>query len=202
MKGHVVDRRIRKTEAQLRSGLARLMHLKAVREITVKELVDEVDINRSTFYLHYTDIYDLIKKTEDELLFSIQRAIEQHPLHEKPKENAIACLEEVFRTLAENREICSALLGENGDLPFIRNVENIIVKSVMKNLTALLPASFDNAYLLAYCFSGCLGMVRCWATENRPESPDYMAQLTYRLIFDAMDIFLGKAAQNLEPASI
>ncbi len=69
MKADVVDRRIRKTEAQLRSGLARLMQLKGAREITVKELVDEVDINRSTFYLHYTDIYDLLKKTEEELLY-------------------------------------------------------------------------------------------------------------------------------------
>ena len=51
-----VDRRVRKTKAQLRRGLARLMQEKSINEITVKELVDEVDINRSTFYLHYTDI--------------------------------------------------------------------------------------------------------------------------------------------------
>ena len=49
-----VDRRVRKTKAQLREGLARLMLQKSIKEITVKELVDEVDINRSTFYLHYT----------------------------------------------------------------------------------------------------------------------------------------------------
>ena len=46
------DRRVRKTKAQLRAGLAKLMQTKSIKEITVKELVDEVDINRSTFYLH------------------------------------------------------------------------------------------------------------------------------------------------------
>ena len=51
-----VDRRVRKTRAQLRAGLARLLQKKSIKEITVKELVEEVDINRSTFYLHYTDI--------------------------------------------------------------------------------------------------------------------------------------------------
>ena len=45
-----VDRRVRKTKAQLRAGLARLMQKKSIKEITVKELVEEVDINRSTFY--------------------------------------------------------------------------------------------------------------------------------------------------------
>ena len=53
------DRRIRKTRAQLRKGLAELMQEKSVSEITVKELVERVDINRSTFYLHYTDIYNM-----------------------------------------------------------------------------------------------------------------------------------------------
>src|SRR5699024_7421159 len=44
------DRRVRKTRAQLRAGLATLMQKKSIKEITVKELVEEVDINRSTFY--------------------------------------------------------------------------------------------------------------------------------------------------------
>ena len=56
-----VDRRVRKTKAQLRAGLARLMQKKSIKEITVKELVEEVDINRSTFYLHYTDIYQMLR---------------------------------------------------------------------------------------------------------------------------------------------
>ena len=49
------DRRVRKTKNQLRTGLARLMKKKNIGQITVKELVDDVDINRSTFYLHYSD---------------------------------------------------------------------------------------------------------------------------------------------------
>ena len=36
------DRRVRKTKAQLRAGLAKLMQTKSIKEITVKELVDEV----------------------------------------------------------------------------------------------------------------------------------------------------------------
>ena len=39
-----VDRRVRKTKMQLRQGLARLMQKKSIKEITVKELGDEVDI--------------------------------------------------------------------------------------------------------------------------------------------------------------
>ena len=62
-----VDRRVRKTKNQLRQGLARLMLEKSLKEITVKELTDLVDMNRGTFYLHYRDIYDLYAQIEAEL---------------------------------------------------------------------------------------------------------------------------------------
>ena len=55
------DRRIPRTRAQLRHGLALLMEQKSVKEVTVKELTDLVNINRSTFYLHYTDIYHMLE---------------------------------------------------------------------------------------------------------------------------------------------
>ena len=42
-----MDRRVRKTRAQLRQGLAELLKEKSLKEITVKELVEKVDINRS-----------------------------------------------------------------------------------------------------------------------------------------------------------
>ena len=58
------DRRVRKTRAQLRAGLATLMQKKSIKEITVKELVEEVDINRSTFYLHYADIYQMLERSK------------------------------------------------------------------------------------------------------------------------------------------
>ena len=61
-----VDRRVIKTRRQLKKGLAALMKEKSVNQITVKELVEEVDINRSTFYLHFKDIQDLLREIERE----------------------------------------------------------------------------------------------------------------------------------------
>ena len=173
------------------AALARLMQLKAAREITVKELVEEVDINRSTFYLHYTDIYDMLKKTENELLESINLAIETHPLYEKPRENAVACLEESFRTLASNKEICAALLGPNGDIAFLQSIESLIVKSVIKDLAPLLPENVMDSYLPSFCFSGCLGLIRAWLSKNCTDTPAHMAHLTYKLVAGAMDVFRG-----------
>ena len=80
------DRRVRKTKTQLRNGLAMLMKEKSVGEITVKELVDQVDINRSTFYLHYPDISGLLYEIENDLAEEMERAIREHPI-EKREDN-------------------------------------------------------------------------------------------------------------------
>ena len=90
-----VDRRIRKTKAQLRRGLARLMQEKSINEITVKELVDEVDINRSTFYLHYTDIYQMLQKIEEEVMEEIVQVMEVCPIDHSDRDSVIIILSPV-----------------------------------------------------------------------------------------------------------
>lgn len=56
------DRRKERTEKEILNGLIALMQEKSMKNISVRELAERIDINRSTFYLHYTDIYDLIEK--------------------------------------------------------------------------------------------------------------------------------------------
>ena len=53
------DKRIEKTECAIRSAFSRLVSQKEVKDIAVKELCALAGINKSTFYLHYHDIYDL-----------------------------------------------------------------------------------------------------------------------------------------------
>ena len=95
-----MDRRVRKTRAQLRQGLAELLKEKSLKEITVKELVEKVDINRSTFYLHYADIYDMMEKIENELTGDIEDLIHTHPVSPF-NEDSFPFIEDIFSILAE-----------------------------------------------------------------------------------------------------
>ena len=71
------DRRVRKTKALLLRGLIQLMETKDVQDISVKELSDLVDINRGTFYLHYSDVHDMLRQIEDELFVEFQGIIDR-----------------------------------------------------------------------------------------------------------------------------
>ena len=176
-----VDRRVRKTKMQLRQGLARLMQKKSIKEITVKELVDEVDINRSTFYLHYTDIYQMLEKIEEEAMVDIREAMEGCPTDCTEREKIIPFLARFFSILDSNRDLSLALLGPNGDMDFVERIETLIASKFLK--PSSLPATdTEIRYAYAFCLSGCIGMIKTWLSRTVHESPEAMAELTYHLI--------------------
>ena len=53
------DLRVIKTEQGIKSAFGELLQNKELDCITVTELAKKAQINKGTFYLHYTDIYDL-----------------------------------------------------------------------------------------------------------------------------------------------
>ncbi len=138
-----VDRRVIKTRRQLKKGLAALMKEKSVNQITVKELVEEVDINRSTFYLHFKDIQDLLREIEENMEAQIKRAIEEHPIV-SGNENAFYFIEDMFRVLDEEREISKALIGPNGDMGFIHRIERIIKENSRGTLEKMFPGKKED----------------------------------------------------------
>lgn len=189
-----MDRRIRKTRAQLRAGLARLMQKKNIHEITVTELVDEVDINRSTFYLHYEDIYQMLESIEQEIMDEIKNSIEKNPIEPIASSKAQAFIVHIFSYLAENREICNALLGPHGDMAFVERTEKLVAETVFDSLSAQFPRNTpDLIYTYSFCLTGLVGMVKAWLSAEHPESPQYMADLTHRLFANITQVHSLKA---------
>ena len=193
-----VDRRVIKTRRQLKKGLAALMKEKSVNQITVKELVEEVDINRSTFYLHFKDIQDLFREIEESMEAQIKRAIEEHPIV-SGNENAFYFIEDMFRVLDEEREISKALIGPNGDMGFIHRIEQIIKENSRGTLEKMFPGKKEDLkYFYAFCLSGCLGLVKVWLNEGEEKSPEEMAQMTFNMIANAKDAFCQTASDFLD----
>ena len=193
-----VDRRVIKTRRQLKKGLAALMKEKSVNQITVKELVEEVDINRSTFYLHFKDIQDLLREIEENMEAQIKRAIEEHPIV-SGNENAFYFIEDMFRVLDEEREISKALIGPNGDMGFIHRIERIIKENSRGTLQKMFPGKKEDLkYFYAFCLSGCLGLVKVWLNEGEEKSPEEMAQMTFNMIANAKDAFCQTASDFLD----
>lgn len=184
------DRRVRKTKKQLRDGLAKLLEEKSIRDITVKELVDTVDINRSTFYLHYSDIYDMLKKIESELFQEIKDALSEHPL--SPDESAKAFILIMFQIMDRNRPICKALVGPNGDISFVARMEEMVGLEAVQVIEPLYKVEKTRRkYSYAYCLNGCVGMVKSWLLGDCKETPEQMTDILFDMLRNTLDKMLA-----------
>ena len=74
------NRRVRFTRSALREALIDLILEKPLVSITVKDICARADINRSTFYLHFKDVTDILRTTEDEI---IEHMREHTPTHKR-----------------------------------------------------------------------------------------------------------------------
>lgn len=70
-----MDRRILKTKKAVRAAFSALLKEKNISQITVSELAEKADIDRRTFYLHYSAVSDI----ESEAIEELEKAV--------PKEN-------------------------------------------------------------------------------------------------------------------
>lgn len=69
------DLRIIKTRQNIRDAFFELAEQVGIDKITVQNLTKQAMINRSTFYLHYTDKYDLLYQLEEEILSGIKKTL-------------------------------------------------------------------------------------------------------------------------------
>ena len=123
-----VDRRVRKTKRQLRLALTKLLQEKPIKDITVREIADMVDINRGTFYLHYKDVYDMLEQVEAEMFEEFNQILNAQPSIVNA-ENPYPILNDIFHFFINYSDMAIALLGPNGDHAFVNRLKAIVRKS-------------------------------------------------------------------------
>ena len=79
------DRRVKYSKMVIKESFVQLLKEKNISKITIKELCELADVNRATFYAHYTDQYDLLEQIEQELMSGINQYIISDLFHESTK---------------------------------------------------------------------------------------------------------------------
>ena len=179
MNDNNLDSRVRRTKRLLRQGLTELLKQKSIKKITVRELSELIDINRGTFYLHYKDIYDLVDQIEKELFDEFERILSNYTISDlgtRPHK----IFSDVCSFLYANREICAALLGDNGDINVLLNLREFLRQKCLHDIieTYHIDRIPDYEYVYAYFESGTVGVLRYWL--DHPEdgkTPDEIASM-------------------------
>ena len=163
------DRRIRRTKKLLKQALAQLMDEKDFKDITVKDITERADLNRGTFYLHYTDTYDILNKIEDEILKNIQNMIYQNIEKTNASDSVIPALKPIAEYIMENADICRCLINNKASVDFIEKFQNLIYDNCSDIIKRRhnVKDSKQNEFYLSFITLGIIGMVKKWL-ETRP----------------------------------
>ena len=116
------DARVRYTVHMIQNVFLELLKEKPVAKITVKEICGHAEINRSTFYKHYQDVYDLMEKLENEAVEAFEKLLDSYVQNE-----TVPALVTLLTSLRENRELLLPL--PDGSDPVLRFHGNLQIEA-------------------------------------------------------------------------
>lgn len=189
------DRRVRRTRRLLKESLLELMKQRNFSEISARDVTDNADMNRSTFYLHYTDTVQLLQNVERDMLEEAQRLIDTH-IRESVTDRTVRHLfEPVLDFVVEHREICTILLENNDVSQFTEHLQQLIQRNGAEVIRAWFRPKDDQqvSYLLGFITYGLIGLIQEWFQGNM-ELPKEKLLTTAEFLVD------GAASRLLESA--
>ena len=183
------DKRKVRTKRLIRDALTELMEDKGFEGLTVRDLTEKAEINRGTFYLHYQDKYDLLGKSEAEILteiVKITQLIQPKDVLTFNQNTALPFIIKLFELFHENSSFMKVILGPKGDAKFQGKLRDIIKKTFLQNVISkikkdemLVPAD----YLFSYVSSAHLGVIQHWLETGMEKTPQEMAMILSRITF-------------------
>ncbi len=181
------DRRNAKTEKSIKETFLALLKKKSLNKITVAEITRHADIGRGTFYLHYTDVYDLYENIEQDLMDSLVRVFEK-AFPTTDSGNSRKLTEELTLYIEENKELFRALTrADNGNTMY--KLKKLFYSMVFKEDAAINPNGDKQFDLTESVFvvSGIIGVLEKWITEDCHPSRDIIAKNLNTIIMKIND---------------
>jgi len=181
MKSEKDDRRVKYTKMVLKDSFIKLLEKKDISQITIKEICEDADINRATFYAHYNDQYDLMRKIEEELLENVSSYLSDY-MQSKPSVDFVGMIEKILEYIKENAGLCKLLLGERGDLDFQKRIMMFVYDKNINQLIsndAILKEDAD--YIYSFTITGCVGMIQKWLEGDMKKTARSIAEMLVKI---------------------
>ena len=187
------DRRITRSKRALRGALIELVEERGFDAVTVNDLCERADLNRGTFYNHFSDKEHLLAVLEDEVMADI--GLLQGRMHDITLSDMLAyrvakrplpLLVELFEYLRDESDFLHAVLGPGGDASFGPRLREAVCENLVQNI---LHEKYRNdpspfvGYYVAFYAAAYLGIIAHWIERGTPESSETMARIAMRLLF-------------------
>lgn len=139
-----MDIRIKKTRRGIINAFLELRSRKPLEKITVKELCEKAEINKSTFYTHFTDVYALSEFLEGDAIAQIIQNL-PHPEYilERPREFTF----ELFHACLSQSVMIGILFSGSRTGQLVIKLEEALRELIFKSYPQYREDAFVNVYL-------------------------------------------------------
>lgn len=163
------DARVRYTRMRIREAFYACLAEKPVNKITVKELCERAEINRATFYTHYTDPFDLLEKLEEETLESMRGFIA------RSRQSGTGVLLAMLRGMEDDSR--ALLASSNGDPGFASKMSALFYEEYFSGILERLSDQTEEERAMAYLFiaGGCGSVISTWLNGGRQTAAEELA---------------------------
>lgn len=178
------NQRTRLSKMLFKNALMDLLKEKgSVAKISVRELCDRAELNRSTFYAHYQEPNDLLIEIETELL----DATEEH-LKKIGAENDIGAHKYILSFLQyirQNDKPFRALLIDSTDPEFRSRFMQQSIIQFVDNLRIVLPKELEQ-YIFSYILNGNTGIIIQWIRSDYAADENEIVNLLFSINHSAL----------------
>lgn len=135
----------------------------SANKISVRELCERAELNRSTFYAHYNEPKDLLNEIESELLDATEKHLER--IGKENDAGAHKYILSFLKYIKENDKQFRTLLIDSVDPEFrSRFMQQSIIQFII-NLQIELPKELEQ-YIFSYILNGSTGIILQWMRSD------------------------------------
>lgn len=153
------------TKKVIKEALFELLEDKSLEKITIKSICDTANINRTTFYRNYQDIYDLFEMIEKEL---IDEAFPEGLVNSDKSR--------LIRVIYNNQSFYKEFFQSHLESPYIKR---IIDQGFIEEKTEIFTESEEKYAYYNYKFlsHGIIGCLKEWVDSGCRENPEMFERI-------------------------
>ncbi|MHC6179654.1 TetR/AcrR family transcriptional regulator [Clostridium sp. JNZ X4-2] len=189
MKEKKTDRRVKYTKMVIRQSFVKLLKQKSISKISIKEICEDADINRATFYAHYRNQYDLLKQIENETIDDINQYLSSYDFKNKDHIPTIG-IEQILEYIKKNSELFDLLLNSNGDTHFQQEIIKIVGR---QHFIPIKENNFlkkeESEYIFYFLASGSICTIQKWLKEGMEKPINEIAELILTISINGIKFF-------------
>lgn len=142
-------------------------------KITVKAICEIAQVNRTTFYAHFTDINDLVTHIQEKKQQEVVVMIDEILLPDLS--NFVDAITKLFDFVANNRVFYAVYLNYHSGISLVDS-QKLQTFSKLK-MPQLSQSKQAREYRMNFFIAGLGAVIRQWIKNDCQESPVVMAQL-------------------------